>query len=153
MCEPAAFGPLVRAAASRGRNKDGGRGGCSKHRMCRRKKNAKLRPCVRRPPQRMGNSSSQTSKWDDLFQALTKPEDMRAYLEHNSQQDGDRQSTLELQCELLVGTVQVEPTLLKLSEVAESFDTAVFCLGQLVSHEPKTMSELPFARTVVSGLS
>jgi hypothetical protein len=101
----------------------------------------------------MGNSSSQTSKWDDLFQALTKPEDMRAYLEHNSQQDGDRQSTLELQCELLVGTVQVEPTLLKLSEVAESFDTAVFCLGQLVSHEPKTMSELPFARTVVSGLS
>lgn len=81
------------------------------------------------------------------------PEDMRAYLEHNSQQDGGRQSTLEQQCKLLVGVVQVESTLLKLNEVAESFDTAVFCLGQLVSHEPKAMSELPFARTVVSGLS
>jgi hypothetical protein len=103
----------------------------------------------------MGNSASRTSsdRWDDLFQALSKPEDMRAYLELNSQQDGDRQSVLGQQCELLLGTLQVESALLKVSEAAESFDTAVFCLGQLVSHEPKTMSELPFARTVVSGLS
>ena len=34
-----------------------------------------------------------------------------------------------------------------------SFDTATFCLGQLVSHEPQLISELSFAHTVVEGLS
>ena len=30
----------------------------------------------------MGNTSSlQASKWDDLFQALTRPDDLKAYLE------------------------------------------------------------------------
>ena len=37
--------------------------------------------------------------------------------------------------------------------MAESFDTATFCLGQLVSHEPQLISELSFAHTVVEGLS
>ena len=44
-------------------------------------------------------------------------------------------------------------SLLKVSKVAESFDTTMFCLGQLLSHEPQLMSELTFARTVVEGLS
>ena len=32
----------------------------------------------------MGNTSSlQASKWDDLFQALTRPDDLKAYLVRN----------------------------------------------------------------------
>ena len=96
----------------------------------------------------MGNVSS-LSQWDTLFQALTTPEDLRAYLDRHAQPDGDLHKTAHL----LVGTLHVDISLLRLSEVAESFDTATFCLGQLVSHEPKIMSELPIAKTVVSGLS
>mmetsp|Transcript_52458 Transcript_52458/g.169050 ORF Transcript_52458/g.169050 Transcript_52458/m.169050 type:complete len:155 (-) Transcript_52458:729-1193(-) len=96
----------------------------------------------------MGNVSS-LSQWDTLFQALTTPEDLRAYLDRHAQPDGDLHKTAHL----LVGTLHVDTSLLRLSEVAESFDTATFCLGQLVSHEPKIMSELPIAKTVVSGLS
>ena len=102
----------------------------------------------------MGNANSSVSKWDNLFGALTKPEDLRHYVVTNSlRQPGEKQSMLDVQVELLVNTLQVDMGLLKISEVAESFDTATFCLGQLVSHEPKLISELPFARTVVAGLS
>ena len=97
----------------------------------------------------MGAASSQISKWDDLFQALTKPDDLKGYLT----QGEVPQSTLRTQIELLTGTLQVDLALLKVNEVAESFDTATFCLGQLVSHEPQLISELSFAHTVVEGLS
>ena len=104
----------------------------------------------------MGNSTSlQASKWDDLFQALTRPDDLKAYLVRNLHPDGRTlpQSALRTQIELLTGTLQVDLALLKVNEVAESFDTATFCLGQLVSHEPQLISELSFAHTVVEGLS
>ena len=103
----------------------------------------------------MGNASSTSvSRWDDLFQALTRPEDLKQYLEQALTPSGDeRPSVLQTQVDLLAGTLQVEASLLKVNEVAESFDTATFCLGQLVSHEPQLMSELPFATTVVTGLS
>jgi len=102
----------------------------------------------------MGNTSSlQASKWDDLFQALTRPDDLKAYLVRNLNPEGTRQSALRTQIELLTGTLQVDLALLKVNEVAESFDTATFCLGQLVSHEPQLISELSFAHTVVEGLS
>ena len=43
----------------------------------------------------MGNTSSlQASKWDDLFQALTRPDDLKAYLVRNLQPEGTRQSAL-----------------------------------------------------------
>ena len=102
----------------------------------------------------MGNTSSlQASKWDDLFQALTRPDDLTAYLVRNLNPEGTGQSALRTQIELLTGTLQVDLALLKVNEVAESFDTATFCLGQLVSHEPQLISELSFAHTVVEGLS
>lgn len=102
----------------------------------------------------MGNTSSlQASKWDDLFQALTRPDDLKAYLVRNLNPEGTGQSALRTQIELLTGTLQVDLALLKVNEVAESFDTATFCLGQLVSHEPQLISELSFAHTVVEGLS
>ena len=91
-------------------------------------------------------SSSHFNRWDALFQALMRPADLRAYLEEMGQQGAT-------QIELLTGTLQVDLALLKVSEVAESFDTATFCLGQLVSHEPQMVSELPFAATFVDGLS
>ncbi|KAL1530928.1 hypothetical protein AB1Y20_001819 [Prymnesium parvum] len=100
----------------------------------------------------MGNANSASvSRWDDLFQALTRPHDLKQYLEQSS--DTSRQSVLQTQIALLAGTLQVDVSLLKVNDVAESFDTATFCLGQLVSHEPQLMSELPFSMTVVTGLS
>ncbi|KAL3893237.1 MAG: hypothetical protein SGPRY_014368 [Prymnesium sp.] len=102
----------------------------------------------------MGNSNSASvSSWDDLFQALTRPNDLKRYLEENLPFEPARQSVFQTQIDLLAGTLQVDVSLLKVNEVAESFDTATFCLGQLVSHEPRLMSELPFAMTVVAGLS
>ncbi|KOO33434.1 hypothetical protein Ctob_008174 [Chrysochromulina tobinii] len=102
----------------------------------------------------MGNSGSAFNRWDQLFQALTRPEDLRAYLEQMAPlEQGPRQGALRTQIELLTGTLQLEIALLRVSEVAESFDTATFCLGQLVSHEPQMISELPFAHTFVDGLS
>ena len=102
----------------------------------------------------MGNSGSAFTRWDQLFQALTRPEDLRAYLEQMAPlEQGPRQGPLRTQIELLTGTLQLEIALLRVSEVAESFDTATFCLGQLVSHEPQMISELPFAHTFVDGLS
>eukprot|EP00966_Prymnesium_polylepis_P273684 6322482-Prymnesium_polylepis.1 len=97
----------------------------------------------------MGNTNSASvSRWDDLFQALTRPNELKQYLEQSlSSSDGPRQSVLQTQIDLLVGTLQVDVSLLKVNEVAESFDTATFCLGQLVSHEPQLMSELSFAMT------
>ena len=100
----------------------------------------------------MGNALSrdgQNYRWDTLFQALTRPDDLREYLERM----GPAHGPLRTQIELLTGTLQVDLSLLKVAEVAESFDTATFCLGQLVSHEPKIVSELPFALTFVEGLS
>ena len=82
---------------------------------------------------------------DDLFEALTKPHELKAYLLNSK--------LLSVQVELLCGTLRVDASLLKVTEVGESFDTATFCLGQLVSHEPQLMSELPFATTVVDGLA
>ena len=102
----------------------------------------------------MGNSGSAFNRWDQLFQALTRQEDLRAYLEQMAPlEQGPRQGALRTQIELLTGTLQLEIALLRVSEVAESFDTATFCLGQLVSHEPQMISELPFAHTFVDGLS
>ena len=103
----------------------------------------------------MGNANSASvSRWDDLFQALTRPDELKAYLEQSlASSDNPRQSVLQTQIDLLAGTLQVDVSLLKVNEVAESFDTATFCLGQLVSHEPQLMSELSFAMTVVTGLS
>lgn len=103
----------------------------------------------------MGNTNSAfISRWDDLFQALTRPEDLKRYLEQSlAPSEGRSQSVFETQIELLAGTLQVDVSMLKVNEVAESFDTATFCLGQLVSHEPQLMSELPYAMTVVTGLS
>ena len=103
----------------------------------------------------MGNTvSSHFNRWDALFQALTRPADLRVYLQQmGPQEDGSRSGPLRTQIELLTGTLQVDLALLKVSEVAESFDTATFCLGQLVSHEPQMVSELPFALTFVDGLS
>ena len=63
----------------------------------------------------MGNVSS-SSQWDTLFQALTTPEDLRAYLDRHAQPDGDLHKTAHL----LVGTLHVDISLLRLSEVAES---------------------------------
>ena len=100
----------------------------------------------------MGNALSRDGhnySWDSLFQALTRPDDLRDYLERTGSSSGP----LRTQIELLTGTLQVDLTLLKVAEVAESFDTATFCLGQLVSHEPRMVSELPFALTFVDGLS
>ena len=100
----------------------------------------------------MGNTLSrdgQNYRWDSLFQALTRPDDLRDYLERM----GPSHGPLRTQIDLLTGTLQVDLSLLKVSEVAESFDTATFCLGQLVSHEPLMVSELPFALTFVEGLS
>ena len=97
----------------------------------------------------MGNSLSSAGhnyRWDSLFQALTRPDDLREYLERSGTSTGP----LQTQTELLTGTLQVDLSLLKVAEVAESFDTATFCLGQLVSHEPQLVSELPFALTSVS---
>ena len=82
---------------------------------------------------------------EDLFDALTKPDELKAYLQ--------RSNSLEIQVELLCSTLRVDAALLKVGEVGESFDTATFCLGQLVSHEPQLMSGLPCARAVVDGLS
>ena len=82
---------------------------------------------------------------EDLFDALTKPDELKAYLQ--------RSHSLEIQVELLCSTLRVDAALLKVGEVGESFDTATFCLGQLVSHEPQLMSGLPCARAVVDGLS
>ena len=134
----------------------------------------------------MGNSSSSTSRWDALFQALTKPEDLKAYLQAYEVQappagtagepgsssssggggsssggggggdggDGERSaSELRMQVHLLRTTLRVDPALLKVQDLAESFDTATFCLGQLVSHEPVIVSRLPFAMIFVEGLS
>ena len=81
---------------------------------------------------------------EDLFDALTKPDELKAYLQ--------RSNSLEIQVELLCSTLRVDAALLKVGEVGESFDTATFCLGQLVSHEPQLMSGLPCA-AVVDGLS
>jgi len=93
-------------------------------------------------------------RWDALFQALTRPTDLRLYLENMIQQEeGARHGPLRTQIELLTGTLQVDLSLLKVAEVAESFDTATFCLGQLVSHEPQMISELSFAHTFIDGLS
>lgn len=103
----------------------------------------------------MGNANSASvSRWDDLFQALTRPDELKTYLVQNlgAATEGT-QSTLRTQIDLLTGTLQVEEALLKVNEVAESFDTATFCLGQLVSHEPQLMSELSCAMTVVEGLA
>lgn len=92
-------------------------------------------------------------KWDALFQALTRPADLRRYLETMALGDASCGDALRTQIELLTGTLQVDTSLLKVAEVAESFDTATFCLGQLVSHEPQMVSELPFALTFVEGLA
>ena len=93
-------------------------------------------------------------KWDGLFQALTKPDELKSYLEANLKlQEGQQESSLQTQLRLLSGTLQVDRALLKVPEVAESFDTATFCVGQLVSHEPEFISKLPLARQVVSGLA
>ena len=100
----------------------------------------------------MGNAlarDGQNYRWDSLFQALTRPDDLREYLERT----GSSHGPLRTQIELLTGTLQVDLSLLKVAEVAESFDTATFCLGQLVSHEPRMVSELPFALIFVDGLS
>jgi hypothetical protein len=35
---------------------------------------------------------------------------------------------------------------LVITSVAENFDRACFCIGQLVAHQPKAMSELKCAR-------
>ena len=69
-------------------------------------------------------SSSHINKWDDLFQTLTRPDDLRAYLTSNlssGASDSPQQTTLRTQVELLTGTLQVDLSLLKVSEVAESF--------------------------------
>ena len=93
-------------------------------------------------------------RWDALFQALTRPVDLRRYLESMIQQEeGAQHGPLRTQIELLTGTLQVDLSLLKVAEVAESFDTATFCLGQLVSHEPQMISELSFAYTFIDGLA
>ncbi len=60
---------------------------------------------------------------------------------------------LSMQIELLVRTLLVDEKLLAVSKIAESFDTAAFCLGQLVSHEPELMASLSLAPQVVEGLS
>ena len=106
----------------------------------------------------MGNALARDGhsnyRWDALFQALTRPADLRRYLETMvPHEEGPGQGPLRTQIELLTGTLQVDLALLKVNEVAESFDTATFCLGQLVSHEPQLISELSFAHTVVEGLS
>ena len=42
----------------------------------------------------MGNTSSlQASKWDDLFQALTRPDDLKAYLVRNLNPEGKFKAT------------------------------------------------------------
>ena len=42
----------------------------------------------------MGNPSSlQASKWDDLFQALTRPDDLKAYLVRNLNPEGKFKAT------------------------------------------------------------
>lgn len=106
----------------------------------------------------MGNALARDGtsnyRWDALFQALTRPTDLRQYLESMVQQEeGSQHGPLRTQIELLTGTLQVDLALLKVAEVAESFDTATFCLGQLVSHEPQMVSELAFAHTFIDGLS
>ena len=107
----------------------------------------------------MGNAlkrdgTSSNYRWDALFQALTRPSDLRKYLETMvPQESASEHGPLRTQIELLTGTLQVDMSLLKVAEVAESFDTATFCLGQLVSHEPKMISELSFAHSFVDGLS
>ena len=58
---------------------------------------------------------------EDLFDALTKPDELKAYLQ--------RSNSLEIQVELLCSTLRVDAALLKVGEVGESFDTATFCLG------------------------
>ena len=71
----------------------------------------------------MGNTLSrdgQNYRWDSLFQALTRPDDLRDYLERM----GPSHGPLRTQIDLLTGTLQVDLSLLKVSEVAESFDTA-----------------------------
>ena len=79
----------------------------------------------------MGNSLSRdghSHRWESLFQALTRPEELRDYLEHQAG------GPLRTQIELLNGTLQVDLSLLKVSEVAESFDTATFC--ETLQHIP-----------------
>ena len=53
---------------------------------------------------------------EDLFDALTKPDELKAYLQ--------RSNSLEIQVELLCSTLRVDAALLKVGEVGESFDTA-----------------------------
>ena len=69
----------------------------------------------------MGNTSSlQASKWDDLFQALTRPDDLKAYLVRNLNPDGTRQSALRTQASQMVDTTvqnkRLEAEVLRLRE-------------------------------------
>jgi hypothetical protein len=57
----------------------------------------------------LGNSGSAFNRWDQLFQAFTRPEDVRAYLEQMaSLEQGPRQGALRTRSELLTGTLQLE---------------------------------------------
>ena len=56
---------------------------------------------------------------DALFQALTRPADLRAYLETMVPQEvGSRSGPLRMQIELLAGTLQVDLSLLKVTAMS-----------------------------------
>ena len=88
-------------------------------------------------------NGSNKHAWDALFQALSRPSDLRKYLEETSQpQDGNTSSSTAHPDLTLSGTLQVDTALLNVSG-SRNLDTATFCLGQLISHEPQYISEPP----------
>ena len=93
----------------------------------------------------MGNTSSlQASKWDDLFQALTRPDDLKAYLVRNLNPEGTGQSALRTQIELLTGTLQVDLALLKVHGLDGGLlDRPAFnaCFEQIDRAVPKKLRE------------
>ncbi|GAB5363291.1 hypothetical protein AAMO2058_000870900 [Amorphochlora amoebiformis] len=85
--------------------------------------------------------------WDDLFNVLENPDQLsKAWIEQN-------EATLKQQLQILCGTLQVEASFLKISQVALSVDEATFAVGQLVAYEPEAMSRLHLAEEIVVSLA
>mmetsp|Transcript_3231 Transcript_3231/g.6343 ORF Transcript_3231/g.6343 Transcript_3231/m.6343 type:complete len:1014 (-) Transcript_3231:129-3170(-) len=85
--------------------------------------------------------------WDDLFNVLENPDLLSPeWIKEN-------ESTLKQQLQILCGTLQVEASFLKISQVALSVDEATFAVGQLVAYEPEAMSALPLAEEIVTSLA
>ena len=92
-----------------------------------------------------------TQRWDELFEKLNAPEEITvAWIGANS--------TLELQLMVLVGTVQNLERSHPDAEapipvdVANNFDRAIFCIGQLVATQPEAVADLRCAAQLVGAL-